>query len=115
MCPRILSQYRAQIRASSSTRGWAVDFDTGYLASTGAEKETTASVQYTWFGLPLEPSDTLTISLVHIARQSSTSWPQLSLQFSLIRTDLNVSYESAAGEASYISASWLYGFSGNRG
>ena len=69
-------------------------------------------MQHAWLGLPLQPSDSLTISLIHISRLGSTNWPQLSVQFALIRTDLNVSYE-ASGTSLY--ESWLYGATGNDG
>ena len=99
--------YRARI--SATARDWTLSHDTGYLPAVGAEFETTAWHRHTWYGNLLEVGDPLTISLDWIGRESSSFWPDLSLQFQRVRLTLNTSTDPNFQNASLAHETWLYG------
>ena len=77
------------------------------LPAIGAEKETTEWHRHTWYDNPMTPADSLTISLLWIGRETSSFWPDLSMQFQRVRLTLNQTFENASAGLGY--ESWLYG------
>lgn len=106
--PSATAPYRALLHASS--RDWLLTYDTGYLAAIGSNQDSTEWVTHTWYNNAMIPSDTLTLSLKHIERQTTSSfWADYSLQFQSIRLILNTTYDPNHDQLATGYSSWLYG------
>ena len=103
---RTTTPYRIEL--SAAARDWHVTHDTGWIEAIGAERDYTDWVTHTWYGNRLDPTDSLTISLIRVSRPAGTDfWPDFSLQFQRIRLTLNTSFEAVAAAQAF--ESWLYG------
>ena len=94
------------IQLSAAARDYVVSHDTNYIPAVGSEREYSLYVTHTWHNNTLGPTDTLTIKLVKLYRESSSFWPDLSLQLTRIWLTLNTSLDPGASNAF---DSWLYG------